>query len=362
MPDWLLPATRIAAAIAVPIGAGALLGIGASRWRRRRWRGVLSALILAATPAVLATALVLRFPVVGIWDAIVEGALAGAGVLLAAHAAFTGPGDVALAAISFASGLCVLELACRMLLAAPPAFPTAGGLHFLLANAMRAGTQNFSWDLRSKEIVCSIAYGDRYAGILDVSAERDVIVPRTFAPREGAARRVLHLGDSMTFGMGVAREQAFPALLDRLEPEAQHINAAIPGIAPDAYLVVLRRWIAEHAMNLAVMYVFEGNDVAGLDDHYPCCRWDSLLVYAAGPPAMRCPSAVLDMGAAGFTWLWYNSPPPYVVRALIGYSSAAGHLGAAIMSRMSGMPLAVRESEAEQFQHLERIQIGRAHV
>src|SRR5579862_5629006 len=352
---WLLAACRTAAVIAVPIGAGALVGVAVSRWRGRRWRGVLAALILGATPVVVATALVLHFPVVGIWDAIVEGALAGAGALLAAHEAFTASADITTAMVSCGVALVVLELACRMFLAAPPAFPTAGGPHFFLADAMRAGTKSFSWDLRSKEIVCAIAYGDQYAGLLDVAAERDIVTPRTFVPRAGVARRVLHVGDSMTFGMGVARTEAFPALLGRLEPETEHVNAAIPGIAPDGYVAVLHRWIAAHPIDLAVMYVFEGNDVAGLDDRYPCCRWRSLFTYGPEGAAMRCPTADLDMRAAGFTWLWYNSPPPYVVRMLIPHSAAAGHVAAAIVNQMPSMPLLLSESEAEQFDHLERL-------
>jgi len=55
----------------------------------------------------------------------------------------------------------------------------------------------------------------------------------------------------------VRRFGTFTADLERLEPGTQHINGGIPGTAPDAYLVVLRQWLALHNVDLAVMYIFE---------------------------------------------------------------------------------------------------------
>lgn len=345
-----------AALIAVPIGLGAMIGVGLRRACRRRCSGVVAAIVLVGVPLLTITALALRFPLIGLWDALLEGCLVGAGVVWTAHRTFAGGREVMLAGAALLASLLGLELACRLFLPAPPAFPSAGGPHFLLADAMRAGTQSHAWDLRSKEIVCAVVYEEQYPGILDVSSERDIVVPRRFTPRPGATRRVLHIGDSMTFGFGVARDATFTAALERLDPQSQQINAAIPGIAPDAYLLVLRRWLALHTVDLAVMYVFEGNDLAGLDDRYPCCEWQPLLTYGPQGPEMRCPTATrMDFGRAGATWLRYNSPPPYLVRALIGYSVAAAHVGAAIVHGMPSMPLAVHQSEVTELLHLEAI-------
>ena len=85
-----------------------------------------------------------------------------------------------------------------------------------------------------------------------------VLFPERFTPRPGATRRVLHIGDSMVFGADVPRDQTFAADLEKLEPDVQHINGGISGMAPDDYLVVLRSWIARHPIDLAVIYSVRG--------------------------------------------------------------------------------------------------------
>src|SRR4029077_20527712 len=130
------------------------------------------------------------------------------------------------------------------------------------------------------ELVCSIAYGGRYDGFIDVSREPTVLFPERFTPRPAATRRVLHIGDSMVFGVDIPRDQTFTADLEKLEPGVQHINGGISGMAPDDYLVVLRSWIARHQIELAVIYLFEGNDLNGLDSPHPCSNWQPILSYA----------------------------------------------------------------------------------
>jgi len=79
------------------------------------------------------------------------------------------------------------------------------------------------------------------------------------------------------------------------------------------------------------MHIYEGNDLEGLDSHYPCCNWQSLLEYAAADAALRCPQASApDLARAGSTWLRYHNPPPYLVRALVGTSSVAAYVAAAM--------------------------------
>jgi len=351
---WITTPATALAALTVPIAFGVLLGAGLRRAIGRRC-GAPAALALFVLPIVALTLLMLRFPLIGLWDAPLEGMLISAGLLWTAHAAFVDRSGVALALGSLLVSVVLLEIACRIALPDAPAFPSQNGAHFWLADAMRAGQENHSWDLRSKEIVCNVIYEDAYKGILDVAAERDVHLPRSFAAPTAAARRILHVGDSMTFGFGVGRDETFTADLQRLEPDVQQINGAIPGIAPDAYYLVIRQWLAHQKVDLSVMYVFEGNDLDGLDDHYPCCHWQSLLTYDS-EVALRCPNApTLDLGQAGTTWLRYNSPPPYLVRVLIPYSSAAAHLGAAIIGAMPNQPLAVRQPRELQFAHLAAI-------
>jgi hypothetical protein len=228
--------------------------------------------------------------------------------------------------------LVLVELGARLLLPPPPGFPTRGGPHLLLANALRGDLTHQPWDTLSKDLVCSIVYGDRYSSILDLSsAERDIVTPRNFVPRPGAVRRVLHLGDSMAFGFGLDRSATFTADLERLQPGVQHINGSIPGTAPDAYLGVLQSWIAAHRVDLVVMHVYEGNDLDGLDSRYPCCDWQSLLVYDGGEARLRCATATApNLEHAGLRWRSFHNPPPYLVRALIDTSAAAAYLAAAL--------------------------------
>src|SRR5262249_30912449 len=160
--------------------------------------------------------LALRYPLIGVWDALVEGLLIGLGLTWTAHQVFAGRREVVLALCSLGASLLLLELACRLFLPPPPRFPS-GSPHLLLADAMRADTQGHSWGLRSREIVCSVVYAGQYPGIIDVSAERDILLPQNFTPRDGRARHVLHIGDSITFGLGVSRDETFTASLERLD-------------------------------------------------------------------------------------------------------------------------------------------------
>jgi len=189
-----------------------------------------------------------------------------------------------------------------------------------------------------------------------VSTESDIVTPRSFVPRADATRRVLHIGDSMAFGFGVARDEVFTAGLERMEHGVQHVNAGIPGTAPDAYLAVMRRWVALHEFDTVVMYLFEGNDVDSLDDPYPCCNWQPLLDYDGARADLRCTEpAPIDLRNGGATWLWYNSPPPYLVRVLIPYSAAAAHVAAAVVNNMAHMPRGVHQPIGIAMPHLESI-------
>ncbi len=349
-------AALVVALATLPAALGAGVGVLLRRARGGRFAGLLPGLGLLVVPVLLAIAAVLWRPVIGLWDAVVEGALVGVGLTIAAHRALARRADVTLLLASVVAGLGLFEAASRLFLPPPPGFPIEGGPHLLLADAIRAGTRTHSWDLRSKELVCSIVYEDRYPGILDAAGEHDIPTPRTFVPRRDAARRVLHVGDSMTFGIGVDRGETFVAGLGHLEPAVEHVNAGIPGTAPDAYLSVLERWAAVQRIDTVVMYVFEGNDVDGLDDRYPCCSWEPLLAYDRGGARLRCPEpAPVDLHAAGATWLRYNSPPPFLVRAFIPYSSAAGHVAAAVVDAMTHMPRGVDQPTDVALSHLEAI-------
>lgn len=314
--------------VVVPLGGGAILGSRLRYWSGRHWRGVtvVLACLLATTAA--AVALAIRWPVVGLWDAGTEGFLLGLGILGSAHRGLADRRNPLLLAVAAFLSLILLEGLSRVFLPPPPGFPNKNGPHLLLANVLRSDLTHQPWDTLCKELVCSILFGDDYNSLLDLNAaERDIMTPRRFRPNAETQHRVLHLGDSMAFGFGLPRHQTFTAILEHLQPAVEHVNAAIPGTAPDAYLRVMRSWISEHRFDLVVMHIYEGNDLEGLDSHYACCNWQSLLVYNDGTATPRCPQPTQpNLGNAGLTWLRFHNPPPYLVRALVGSSSAAAYL------------------------------------
>jgi hypothetical protein len=185
----------------------------------------------------------------------------------------------------------------------------------------------------TKEIVCSIVYGDAYTGVIDVRRELARVFPQPVPSRPGTTRRVLHVGDSMVFGANVARDQTFTVRLEELEPDVQHLNGGISGMAPDDYLVVLRRWVERQPVDLAVMYLFAGNDLIAMDAPHPCSAWQPILTYDAGEARLRYASAPQTAHGLGVQWLFYNSPLPYLLRAMIvARSAAAAFAGAAFDS------------------------------
>jgi hypothetical protein len=376
-------AIQAALVLLCPIALGVLLGVLLRRPGRGRFAGAVGALALLLLPALVATLVTVFFPVVGLWDAVTEGLLAGTGLLWAAHRWFADRRNILLTAGSVVVSLLFVEAAARLFLGTPPAYPIGDGPHFLLSSVLRTtGPDSPTFhhgavpgfleriamrgdpDARAiadrppsvmvtREIVCSIAYGGKYSGVIDVSRELAQVFPEHVAPRPGASRRVLHVGDSMVFGANVARDRTFTVNLEKLEADVQHLNGGISGMAPDDYLVVLRKWVARIRLDLAVMYLFAGNDMNGLDAPHPCSRWESILVYEGGRAALRFPDAPESDRGIGLTWLLINSPLPYLARVMIVWNSAAAAFcGAALDAWASKVDAPNARLE---FEHLEAI-------
>ena len=381
--DAMAIALEAAAVLLCPIAVGALLGVLLRRLRHGRFTGITGLLACLALPAAIATGLAVSFPIVGLWDAAMEGLLCGAGMLCTAHRFYADPRHVVLTAGSVLASLLLLEVGARLFLGPPPAYPVGDGPHFLLANvlkttapdsptfhmgavpaflernAMRGDPEATAMTDRppsamvTKEIVCSIAYGSAYSGVIDVSRERALVFPERVTARPGASRRVLHVGDSMVFGANVPRDRTFAADLEKLEPEVQHINGGISGMAPDDYLVVLRSWIARAPVDLAIMYLFAGNDMVGLDAPHPCSNWQSILAYEDSHASLRFPGAPQSDRGIGLRWLLINSPLPYLARVMIVWHSAAAAFLGGVLDAWSAH--AAGSDPRMQIQHLESI-------
>jgi len=373
-----------AAVLGFPIALGILAGNLLVRRMGRRFVGAVAVIGCLILPLAMAVGSTILFPIVGLWDGVTEGVLCGVGILFAAHRLYADPRNALLTAGAVIAGVAVLELGARLFLGTPPAYPSGEGPHFLLANilrtkgpdsqafhagavpsflersAMRGGDPNAvrmtdrpPSAMVTNEIVCSIAYGPAYRGVIDVSRERDMVFPEPVTPRPNVSRRVLHVGDSMVFGANVSRQQTFAADLEKLEPKVQHINGGISGMAPDDYLVVLRSWVAREPIDLAVMYLFAGNDLIGLDAPHPCSNWKSLLVYEDGSARLRFPDGPQNDRQLGLTWLIINSPLPYLARVMIVWHSATMAILGGALDAWATHTAAV--TPQVQFQHLESI-------
>lgn len=377
-----------AAVLLGPIALGVVAGMVIRRGLGRRVVGASAAIACVLPPAALTTVATVYFPIVGLWDGVTAGFLCGAGVLFAAHGLFADVRNVWLTCGAVVFGFLLLEVGARAFLGMPPAFSVGDGPHLLLTHALRTtppDAQAFQTEgvpyalardalrgdlarpgeatapadrppsaMVTREIVCSIVYGSAYPGLIDVKREASVVFPERFTPRSGTSPRVLHIGDSLVFGANVAREDTFVAGLQRLEPAVEHINGGISGMAPDDYLAVLRSWVPRHRIDHAVVYLFAGNDLTGLDAPHPCSNWQSLLVYENGRARLRFPAGPESEPGIGLRWLVINSPLPYLGRALIAArSSAAAFLGSALASLAER---GVQRSPPEvQFQHIEDI-------
>jgi hypothetical protein len=347
-----------AAVLLCPILAGGLFGVILRRRVLRRLAGPLALASSLVVPAVLAAAITIVFPLVGLWDAILFGAQFGIGLVWTSHRAFADPRAMPLVLLVILFGLVLIEVGARLRFRVPPAYPSeVEGPHLLLGRMLRAISPdspvfqiegiprlvqrvalrtNVDMTMTGRppstmlmgEIVCSIAYGAGYHGVVDVSRERQEVFPDPVPTRVGASRRVLHVGDSMVYGANVLRNETFAADLERLEPQVQHLNGGVSGTSPDDYLVLVESWVKRVPVDRVVMYLFAGNDLINLDMPHPCSGWESLLNYEDGRAHLRLASPASGAQQIGLHWLLINSPPPYIDRVLIeAHSTAAAFLG-----------------------------------
>ncbi len=71
---------------------------------------------------------------------------------------------------------------------------------------------------------------------------------------------IVALGDSLTFGYGVADEQAWPAVLNRALPDLNVLNLGLIGAGPQQYLQVYETFIRSLRPRLLLIGLFPAND------------------------------------------------------------------------------------------------------
>lgn len=327
----------------VPLVAGLaflplVLGLGFGALLRRKRSGVLLIVSEAGLPAFAASVLNAVHPTVGLWDVLLAAALFSAGLLFGHHANFLRWRRGLLAAGVFSIGLLLLEFGTRSALPHVPDFTLDS---ILLSEATP--------EQAPADATCEVTYG-HWPGSMK-RLNRMVESPANRAPGDSAKHRVLHLGDSMVFGVGVEESETFVALLGAAQPEVDHVNGGIPATAPDEYLAALQGWMKQLRFDRVVLYLFAGNDL-DLDAPSPCCEWQSILRYEDGKAALRCPEARSQTSPIGrIRWLRQHSHPPYLLKAMARRSQLLAYVTMVLFSDRS----TTTSDQATRYQHLDAV-------
>lgn len=261
------------------------------------WKRHAVAVLLALAPLTLAMPVAGAVPTVGSWDVVLVFFWIALGVLLSAEHTPGVSSRAALVVIPLIT-LAALEGLSRVALPDLPPYPPAREARLVVS---------FS----NRDPPCEAIFPDA-TGFIE--ARTDGLGDR--------AAKVVHVGDSMVWGNGVERDEAFPALLGKLQPGVAHVNSGSPAAGPDADLLIAERWVEHARVALVVVYFFMGNDVHDVDRAYTCCGMGPLLDWEGAEPHPRCDRLewTFPVGV-----LLSASPPPYPLRVAAGVSSFAAH-------------------------------------
>ena len=325
-----MPAPELAAvsSVALPHSAwalGALMGTtiapaacGAALtgWLHRRWpdRKELWAVALLLGPSLLyivSTALIDEL-VLGLWDglAVCGWVAVGGGLTKLVLGRRDGGRRALLLAGSTIAWLALVELA--LIAVGTPLATVSGPVQEEQALVprrtadtarVRYGAMGRGWD----HYACGVLFDD------DEWAQR---VQEATGLAGESAPRVLHLGDSMTYGLGVSSARRFTTLLSA-RTGAAHVNAAVPAMAPDFHVAVAEQRLAQARPQTVVLHLFTDNDVHELGAPMGCCGGRPLLDLDVAPPTRNCTTRRDAPVLANFaSWLARHSPPPWPIRAL----------------------------------------------
>jgi hypothetical protein len=261
------------------------------------WKRFVALALIALAPLTIAMPAAGAVPTVGSWDVVLVFVWVSIGTVLSSLFS-PGLGSwAALLLIPFFM-LAALEILSRLALPEPPPYPPAHEARLMVS---------FS----NRDPPCEAIFPET-TGFLEARSDG----------LGGRAQKVVHVGDSMVWGNGVERDQAFPALLDGLQPAVEHVNSGSPAAGPDADLLIARRWIEQGRVDLLAVYFFLGNDVHDIDRAYTCCGMGPLLAWQGSEPRPLCDHLEWTFPAGV---LLSASPPPYPLRVAARWSSFAAH-------------------------------------
>jgi len=164
--------------------------------------------------------------------------------------------------------LLVAEVVCRMVLEDP-----------LEADRTNSSTWRVEGLVADPELAYSfqpgysgrMALGDEYDLPFHINGQglRDEV---DFAPEHPGVRRILLLGDSFVFGVGVAFEDTLGEQLERALDlgeagglPVEVVPVGVPGYGPDDYALLAERWVPRVHPDLVLVALFTGNDIYDCD-------------------------------------------------------------------------------------------------
>ncbi|MBL6975016.1 MAG: hypothetical protein ISR64_04730 [Deltaproteobacteria bacterium] len=300
------PCLMAGATLAFPFVAGLCAGWAIRVLRRGRFTSGFSAAAIGLAPVVIPFILPPFFMGIGLWDGLTLSCLAGLGAFVTAHelAARPSPGNLALGAVVTLAGLALLEGGSRLFLSSPPAFPPAREARFVIPEEGAFPLDKGTW-----RMLYPALHPEDFAQRTRVAAK--------------ATRHVLHVGDSMVEGLGLAPSASFPAVMTRLDKGVAHLNAGVSGTGPDFYYALARSWMKVLDVDLVVLHLFVGNDFDEMDFPYAYCDDGPLLDYGDQGPVWNCPE---PRWGATRNWPRLVSPAPYFLRVSTEFSVLARHL------------------------------------
>jgi len=305
------------AMLLAPVALGLLLGVVLRRLRKRPSEGRRAAWLMGL--ATTATGLLVGAfqSTIGLWDAAWIGLLMGLGLVAGAF----GTRRLLLGrwlGLTLATGVifAVTEVSVRCLLPTPPAFPPPEEATVVL-DADGDGERDlelrrFPWD----EEACSRLFSQPVRGAT--------------APWRPERRHILHLGDSIAFGLNLNETDRFMNRLDATYPGFWRLDGTCPGTSFDFHLLVLRRTLERVRPDLVLVHAYSGNDLEEMDRSYGCCEGRPLLCFDGERPEPSCPAPLEGRGDVGLLrWILTSAPPPWVLRVSTALSFSARWLTAA---------------------------------
>jgi hypothetical protein len=131
---------------------------------------------------------------------------------------------------------------------------------------------------------------------------------------------IAHLGDSMTYGLGVPTQARFTSLVGG----GRQLNLGVPGSSVDlAANILANARAAGLRPALTVVHAFAGNDIEELDTPLARCCGTARLTDVQGAPRCARRQAPIAPGVGSVLDLLAGGRPPWGLSVLAGYSRLA---------------------------------------